>query len=343
MTIAVVGAGIVGCAVAFELAHRGLRVEVFDSRHVGGGATQATAGVLAPFIEAPSSGLLHEMTVESFKLYDQFVARAHEASGVQVEYRRCGTIELMETSDDERRLEGAAALARAAGVDVDWMQLSPEDDAGATGRGLLIPSHGYVRVEQLMTALRAGAEARGARFNEEEGIQRIETLGTGIVLHTAKRRLGCDAVVVAAGSWSDAIGGEAVGIRPVRGQIVRVGLRGPLPRHILWTHGCYVVPWADGTLLVGATVEEAGFDERVTVQGVGGLLRAVARLLPGAADATFLDARAGLRPASADGVPVIRPSRRSSRIIYATGHYRNGVLLAPLTSHRVADLVGAIR
>ena len=104
-----------------------------------------------------------------------------------------------------------------------------------------------------------------------------------------------------------------------------------------------MVPWLDGTLLVGATAEEAGFDERVTVEGVAGLLRAVARLLPGAADATFLDARVGLRPASADGLPVIRRSQRSSRILYATGHYRNGILLAPLTSQRIADLIEAIR
>ena len=343
VTIAVVGAGIVGCAVSFDLARRGLQVDVFDPRRVGGGATHATAGVLAPFIEAPSPGPLHELTIESFRLYDRFMTQVQEDSGVAVEYRHCGTFEFAETADDEGRLNAVAALARAAGFDARWTPLSSEDGAGTSGKGLLIPSQGYVRVEQLMTALRGGAEARGVRFHEGEGVQRIEASSSEIVLHTAQRRFACDAVIVAAGSWSDGFGGEKVGVRPVRGQILRLGWRGPLPAHILWTHDCYVVPWLDGTLLVGATAEEAGFDERVTVEGVAGLLRAVARLLPGAADATFLDARVGLRPASADGLPVIRRSQRSSRILYATGHYRNGILLAPLTSQRIADLIEAIR
>ena len=342
VTIAVVGAGIIGCAVAFELVQRGFRVEVFDPRHVGGGATHATAGVLAPFIEAPTPGPLHELMIESFKLYDHFVAQVQETSGVAVEYRRCGTFELAETPGDGERLRAGATLARAAGFEAEPAELHLVDGAAATAQGLLIPSQGYVRVEQLLAAMRHGIEQRGARFNEGEGVQNVEPSPTHVILETETRRFSCEAVIVAAGSWSDSLGGETIGVRPVRGQLVRIGWpRSPL-RHVLWTHDCYVVPWMDGTHLVGATVEEVGFDERVTVAGVAGLLRAVARVLPGAADATFLDARSGLRPASPDGLPVIRPSRRTSRIIYATGHYRNGILLAPLTARRVADLVQAI-
>ena len=342
MTIAVVGAGIVGCAVAFELVQRGFRVEVFDPRHVGGGATHATAGVLAPFIEAPAPGPLRELTIESFKLYDHFVAQVQETSGVTVEYRRCGTFELAETPDDGERLRAAASLVRAAGFEAEPTALRLVDGAESAAPGLLIPSQGYVRVEQLLTALRRGIEQRGGRFNEGEGVQRIELAPTHIILQTATRRFSCEAVVVAAGSWSDSLGDETIGVRPVRGQLVRIGWPGPPPRHVLWTHDCYIVPWMDGTLLVGATVEEVGFDDRVTVEGVAGLLRAAARVLPGVADATFLDARSGLRPAAPDGLPVMRPSRRDARIIYATGHYRNGILLAPLTARRVADLVQAI-
>jgi len=149
--------------------------------------------------------------------------------------------------------------------------------------------------------------------------------------------------VVAAGSWSNSIGVENLGVRPVRGQLLRLHWRNQPLSQILWSERCYVVPWTDNTVLVGATVEDVGFDERVTAGGVGVLLDAVCRLLPDAADATFLEARAGLRPASADGLPVIRASARSPRVIYATGHYRNGVLLAPLTAQRVAELVEAIR
>ena len=334
------GAGIIGCAVAYELSRRGFRVQVFDPRPAGGGATHATAGVLAPFIEAPSTGPLQDLTLESFRLYDDFVSSVQGDSGIAVEYRRCGTFEVASSGNDEERLSRVAGMARAAGVAAQWQESAP-DDAGWVfgGRGLLIPSQGYVRVEQLIAALRQGAERRGARFYEGEAILRVDPSENRIVVQTAGRRVSCDVLVVAAGSWSDSVGGEIVGVRPVRGQLLRLRWGGrPLP-HVLWSHDCYLVPWTDGTLLVGATVEDVGFDERVTAGGVRTLLDAVCRLLPATADATFLDARAGLRPASADGLPVIRPSARWRRVIYATGHYRNGILLAPVTARRVAEMV----
>lgn len=340
MDVIVAGAGIIGCAIAYELSRRGLSVEVFDPRQVGGGASHATAGVLAPFIEAPAQGPLQQLTLESFGLYDEFVASAQADSGVAVEYRRCGTWELAEDAEHEKQLDAVAARARAAGFVAEWRSSALEgEDVAAGRRGLMIPSQGYVRVEQLLIALRQAAERRGARFFEGQAIERIALAGDEVVAHAGGRQVTCGALVIAAGSWSDAVGSESVGIRPVRGQLVRLRwARPPLP-HILWGPDCYIVPWTDGTILVGATVENVGFDERATADGIRGLLAAASCLLPGAADATFLDARAGLRPASADGLPVIRPSERSSRLIYATGHYRNGVLLAPLTMQRVAAMI----
>jgi glycine oxidase len=148
--------------------------------------------------------------------------------------------------------------------------------------------------------------------------------------------------VIAAGSWSDLVGPEETGVHPVRGQLLRLRWAGePLP-HVMWSDDCYVVPWLDGTVLVGATVEHVGFDERTTVAGVERLLSAVQRFLRAAAAATFLEARAGLRPGTANGLPVIRPSWDSPRVIYATGHYRNGILLAPLTARLVGTMVDAV-
>lgn len=332
--IAIAGAGIIGCAVAEELSRRGFHVHVFDARQVGAGATYATAGVLAPFIEAPASSPLHDSMLESFHLYAGFVASVSAASGADIEYRRCGTVEVAAGTADEERLSRVAEAARAAGFHAEW------DEAN---RGLLVREHGYVRVEQLMAGLRRSAERQGTVFYEREPIGRTERRGDDLVVHTPVRSLTCGALVVAAGSWSNAVLPEPVGVRPVRGQLLRLQWRGaPLP-HILWSHDCYLVPWSDGTILVGATVEDVGFDERITAAGIGGLLQALGRLLPQAADATFLEARAGLRPAAADGMPIIRPSMKSPRVIYATGHYRNGILLAPLTARRVADLVDALK
>ena len=120
---------------------------------------------------------------------------------------------------------------------------------------------------------------------------------------------------------------------------MRLRWQGPPLTHILWGPDCYVVPWEDGTVLVGATVEDVGFDERATAAGVRDLLDAVCELLPDAWHASFTEARVGLRPATADGLPIIGRSERNPRLVYATGHYRNGVLLAPLTAHLVADLM----
>jgi glycine/D-amino acid oxidase-like deaminating enzyme len=121
--------------------------------------------------------------------------------------------------------------------------------------------------------------------------------------------------------------------------LLRLSWTGPPITRVLWGEHCYVVPWEDGTLLVGATVEDVGFDERTTVEGVRGLLAASCSLLPGAGDATFIEARAGLRPATASGLPIIGRSAEHPALVYATGHYRNGILLAPLTALLVADLI----
>ena len=340
--LVVAGAGIIGRAVAYECARRGFRVRVFDARRLRAGATHASAGVLAPFIEAPAPGPLHSLTLQSFGLYDSFVAGVVTDAGMDVEFRRCGTLEVASNAADAERLKSVAEWARGAGVDAEWR---PAESFGSALRaptefgGLLILRQGYVRVEQLMEALRRAAERCGAVFHEEEPIERIDPRRGGVLVHYGGRSVTCEAVVVAAGSWSDSIAPDRVAVRPVRGQLLKLHWRAePLP-HVIWSEDCYVVPWVDGSVLVGATIEDVGFDARVTANGVRLLLDAVCRLLPDAADATFLEARCGLRPASSDGLPVIRSSRRSPRVIYATGHYRNGILLAPLTSQLVADLL----
>ena len=162
-----------------------------------------------------------------------------------------------------------------------------------------------------------------------------------MIVDTSRGSLTGGAVVLCAGSWSGAISVEGVGatvpVRPVRGQLLYLGWNGTPLRRITWSSRCYLVPWEDGTLLVGATVEDVGFDERVTVAGVRGLLEAACDVVPRAWTAGFVGARVGLRPATADDLPVIGPSTVVPNLMYATGHYRNGVLLAPLTAKLVAD------
>jgi len=152
--------------------------------------------------------------------------------------------------------------------------------------------------------------------------------------------IGSDAIVIAAGSWSaDLLAAPPPFVKPIRGQILSLSMdRRPAAR-VIWGSDCYMVPWKDGTVLVGATVEDVGFDERTTAEGLRGLLNAAVDLMPSLEHAQFREARAGLRPKTVDELPAIGRSSTMPHVYYATGHYRNGVLLAPLTASLLADLV----
>ncbi len=344
--IVVVGAGIVGCAVAYELARRGASVQIIDDRPAGMGATQASAGVLAPYIEAREEGPLLDLTVRSLHLFDKFIARVTAASGVSVTYRRSGSLDVATNADAMARLRQNAAMLKQKGVATDVLdaQAARSEEphlAGDIVGGLLIPVHGYVLALELTRALAAAACRHGAQLIEHGRVHRISGGGSDLIVDTEAGSLTANGVVLAAGSWSGQIEiagvAERVPVRPVRGQLLHLAWNGTALRRVTWAERCYLVPWEDGTLLVGATVEDAGFDERATAAGVRDLLDAACEIVPHAWTAGFLAARAGLRPASRDELPVIGRSVVLPNLMYATGHYRNGVLLAPLTAELVAD------
>jgi len=347
--IVVVGAGIVGCAVAYELARRGASVQIVDDRPAGMGATQASAGVLAPYIEAHEGHPLLDLTVRSLDLYETFVARvAAAAGGTPPAYRRTGTLEIALDAGGLRRLETLAAALPRKGVHARLL-----DAAGARSEephlseavvgGLLVPSHGYVAAADLTRALIGAARRHGAQLIERGRVRRIVSAAGDLRVETDRGSLAGNGVVLAAGSWSGQIVIDGVDVRlpvrPVRGQLLQLAWTGPTLARVVWSDRCYLVPWDDGTLLVGATVEDAGFDERTTTAGIRDLIEAAAEIVPRAWTAGFTAARAGLRPATPDEIPVIGPSTVVPNLVYATGHYRNGVLLAPLTAQLVADVM----
>jgi glycine oxidase len=344
--IVVIGAGIVGCAVAYELARRGASVQIVDDRPAGMGATQASAGVLAPYIEGREDGPLLHLAIKSLDLYDGFVARVTSISGLPVTYRRDGTLDIAADEAALGRLRTSAAHLANRGVAAQLLDAQavraeePYLSEEVLG-GLVIPSHGYVVASELTRALAGAARRHGAQLIERGRVKKISRSGGDLVVATERGSLTGNGVVIAAGSWSGQIeiGGveSHLPVRPVRGQLLHLAWQGQILRRTLWGDRCYLVPWQDGTLLVGATVEEAGFDERTTTAGVRDLIDAACELVPHAWTAGFLAARAGLRPASSDGLPIIGCSAVLPNLMYATGHYRNGVLLAPLTAQLVAD------
>jgi glycine oxidase len=209
--------------------------------------------------------------------------------------------------------------------------------------GLLIDAHGFVAANDLTRALAVAARRHGAQLVEQCRVRRITRAAGELIVETDRGALSASCVVLAAGSWAGQIEVDGVSprvpVRPVRGQLLYLEWNGPALRRVTWSSRCYLVPWEDGTVLVGATVEEAGFDERTTVAGVRDLLEAVCDVVPHARTAAFRAARVGLRPASSDGLPVIGASSTVPNLVYATGHFRNGILLAPLTAELVADVL----
>ncbi|HKY21269.1 MAG TPA: glycine oxidase ThiO [Vicinamibacterales bacterium] len=344
--VAVIGAGVIGEAVAYELVARGASVTLLDCRGAGLGSTQAAAGMLVPYLEGFGRPLL-PLAVQSLQMYDAFVDRVSRDSGMRVGYHRTGSLHVTTADEPREYLLRIAEAARAAGVELELLDANGARDAepqltSKISCALLVETHGFVVASDLSGALSAAAIKHGARLRVPARAHRIVAGNGGIEIQLDNDRLTARHVVVAAGSWSGQIaidGVPSLPVRPVRGQLLQLAWNQPPLQRIVWGARCYLVPTGPTTILVGATVEEAGFDERTTVEGVRELLDAACDLVPGLRQATFAGARVGLRPATADELPLIGRSAKIPGLVYATGHYRNGVLLAPLTARAVADLI----
>jgi glycine oxidase len=343
--VVVIGAGVIGCAVAHELARRDARVRVVDPRPVGGGATHASAGMLAPYSEGHHAALL-KLGLASLALWDPFVDRLRAESTCPFHYERSGTLQVATGSADVMRLSTDAAAYAAQQVPHQWMDQATLREFEPALRdtiaaGVFLPTQGYVDASAITRALADAAQQRGAHFTSQR-VLGIHADTTGVAVTTSDGTLNADALVLAAGSWSSAIAGVTTWpppVKPVRGQLLRLKAPVRIASRIVWGSACYVVPWPDGTTLVGATVEDAGFDEQPTAGGVRQLLNAVHDLLPATATAVFQEVRVGLRPKTPDELPIIGPSSTMRHVFHATGHYRNGILLTPLTAKLIGDLV----
>jgi glycine oxidase len=347
LRVAVIGAGIIGAAIAEALASRTVRVSMFDMRRPGAGASQASAGVLAPYVEAEPGSPLLALGTRSLAMWDGWVHAVRGRTAIPFEYVRAGTIEVALGAEDAARLQRSAAWLETERVPHEWIAGAALRDrepgvTPAAAGGLLIPGHGWVQVSALVTALMASARQSGATVETPAEVIHVEQQKT-VRVRIGSRTEEFDHVVIAAGSWSRRVrvaGVPVFPVRPIRGQLLHLRWPGaPLPTRSVWGPRCYTVPWADGSLLVGATVEDVGFDERSTVEGVRALMDAAVDLLPAAAHASLEAVRVGLRPATADHLPLLGTLRTHPRIILATGHYRNGILLAPLTADIVARLI----
>ena len=284
----------------------------------------------------------------SIAMYDDFIAQLRGDSGHEIIYQRNGTFELAFSEDDVRRLEELATALKHDRIESRWLAPAEfdaiEPHAAKNARGaLLIPIHGFVGVTALTHAAAAAAQKCGATFVSGTGAIRIFPMPHGQVgVEAADTKWEADRVVLAAGSWSSMItvqDADRVPVKPIRGQLVQLKSEPGAIRRVIWGPDGYLVPWPDGSVLVGSTVEDVGFDERHTDQAVAKLRAAAASLVPDLARAEVTSIRTGLRPKGPDDLPMLGHSKAVPGLIYSTAHYRNGVMFAPLTVKLVSDLV----
>lgn len=349
--VLVVGGGVIGCALARRLARAGHAVLVVERDEPGSHATWAAAGMLAPLAEADEPGPFLDLLRASRALHPALAAELREETGIDVGYRDEGSILVASEAAEVEALERRHAWQSTAGFPVE--RLTPAEavrQEPALAPDLLaalrFPEDHQVDNRLLGRALWRAAERAGARFRTGETVRAVAVEGgraTGVVLDSGER-LPAGAVVVAAGSWAGALQGlpRPLPVTPVLGQLLALRTDPHAFRQVIHSARGYLVPRADGRLLVGATVERVGFREGVTAAGILNLLGTALALAPSLAGAPLLECWSGLRPGTPDGLPILGADPEADRLYHATGHYRNGILLAPITAELLArEIEGA--
>lgn len=361
--VVIIGAGIIGLATAWELARRGVAVTVVERGTPGQAATWAAGGMLAPLAEARRPGPLLELSLAALERYAAFAEAVRDASGIDVEYTGGGKLVVAMSEAEEAKLREQCEWQRASGFAVELMD---GDEAHrrepalslAVRAALFLPLDCQVENRRLAQALWLATARAGVEFRLGVGAAGVRTSsaadagrrGRGARRSPRARVLGvvladgeliaAERVIVAAGSWSGQLDGlpRDLPVEPVRGQMLAVETIPPVLRRVVLTPGCYLIPRA-GRVIVGATMERVGFRSYPTPAGVHSLLDAAVQAVPALAQAPLLEVWAGLRPGTPDDLPILGPDPAADGLFYATGHFRNGVLLAPVTADILADLV----
>jgi glycine oxidase len=341
----VVGAGAIGAACAWELARAGLRVTVVERAEPGTEASGASAGILS-VPDRSRRDPVAALGRLSRDLYDPLAEALLEESGIDVGLGRAGHLHLCMTREEVRQAERVAGdpASREEGVSFvgqdDLRCLEPAVSQAALG-ALHLPRSSWVDNVRLVRALVRAGERRGVRYLVGQSVDALVRAGNRVagVRAGSLGTIEAGMVVLAAGAWSGAIEGvpAELSVRPVKGQILALDNAAGLVRHVIFRDDVYLVPRLSGECLFGATVEEGVADRDVTLDGLAWLLEEAFNTMPGLGPRRFLRAWAGIRPATEDGLPVVGPWPGAPGLLVATGHYRNGILLAPVTARIIRD------
>ena len=340
--VIVAGGGVIGCSIAYYLACEGVSVAVVERGEIGGEASGAAAGMLAPLAEVEEGGPFQQLSLDSLRLFPALTETLRSETGIDVEYLPSGILRLAVSDKEERRLRALAA--DSTGLPLHWLTQDElhtfEPALSMQIRGALYsPLERQVNADRLVQAFARGAARHGAKLRRHlriSGLLMRNSRVTGV--RTSDGVMAADHVVLATGPWTRRLAaslGVDLPVFPVRGQMMALPSRSSL-RHIVWGSDGYLVPKANGLVFAGATVEKVGFRRQTTLAGLRSLRDMASSLAPRLAALAPVDSWAGLRPGSADGRPLLGSLPGWDGVSVATGHYRNGILLSPITGRLIA-------
>jgi len=344
--VIIVGGGVIGLSVARELAVQGKSVLVLDRGNTRDATSWAAAGMLAPQSEADGASPFFDLCLASAKLYRDWANHLHEESGIDPEYADSGLLYVASTEEALCRLKRGLEWQQSMGLRGEFLspeaavQLEPHLTLPMAG-AVFMPDECHVTPRRLLEALAGACTERGVEIRSGVRVLDVQRVGGRAAgVHTSTEQFAARAVVIASGVRSPEIGGlsPAIPVTPRKGQILSLASDAREFRHMIrWEHA-YMVPRRSGELIIGATNEDAGFDRSITPAGVGSLLQHAQQLSMHVAQLPIGEIWTGLRPATPDGLPVIGRTAVEG-LFYATGHYRNGILLAPVTASSVVSLI----
>ena len=345
MKILIVGGGIIGCATALELAKAGCAVTVLERATPGSEASGAAAGVLAPLGESADTAFA-TLALESWRRYPEVVRELRETTSIDVEYVTRGTIYPLATAEDVRRAESRVrhAWAREMGIQAwdaaDLRSREPALSADIRGAMFVQGDH-WVNNQRLVVAYAQAAVSAGAALLTGVAVSRViveDGHARGVVADG--ERYDADAVLLAAGAWTGDLVesfGARLRVEPRRGQMIALTHVPQVLTHAIHGPDVYLVPRASGELLIGATVEKVGFQRGVSAAGISGLLGAAIALVPALGNLPISRTWYGFRPWAPDSLPILGPWPGIEGLFVATAHYRNGILLAPITARLLTE------
>lgn len=348
--VLIIGGGVIGLAIARALARCGVtKITVIEKNEFGREASWAAGGILAPQVETDKDDDFFRLACASRDMYRDFAESLQAESGIDVQLDTTGTLYVAFDEDEEAELRARFTWQQSQGLALEWM------NSGAARKlepclskhvrcALRFPNDFQIENRRLVEALLIANERLGVRLlqNCEATTLEVEN-DRAVAVETSQGLISAHSIVLAAGAWSSTIKCPTtlpqIDVKPVRGQMLSFDPPERLARHVIYSSRGYLVPRSDGRLLAGSTTEECGFEKHVTNEGVDAIKSMAVEIAPALESLTIADSWAGFRPRAKDSLPVLGPTKRSAGLFYATGHYRNGILLAPITGELIAEAI----